>query len=111
MSDLRTLSVVTAILLFPYASAQSSCSSSLRPSFSATTASGFHVSLVATGLARPRGIQFDRSGRLLVVEAPKDGKPGISALTLNDDGGACVREATRKKVIDGSGVSMLSQRE
>lgn len=90
------------------ASAQSTCSSSLAPSYSASVASGYQVGLVATGLARPRGIQFDKAGHLLVVEAPRGGESGISALTLRDSGGVCVRQASKKTVVSGQGVGASS---
>jgi hypothetical protein len=92
-----------AALLF-VASAQTTCTNSLTPSYPAAVASGYQIGLVATGLARPRGIQFDKAGNLLVVEAPRDGDTEISALGLNDGGGVCVREASRKTVVRGQGV-------
>jgi glucose/arabinose dehydrogenase len=93
-----------AALLF-VASAQTTRSTSLTPSYPAVVASGYQIGLVATGLARPRGIQFDKAGHLLVVEAPRNGDPAISALSLDDGGGVCVREASRKTVVRGQGVS------
>lgn len=104
----RTLFVPSALLSI--ASAQTACSSFLKTSDSATIAPGYQVGLVATGLARPRGIQFDRDGHLLVVEAPKDGSPAVSALTLNDSGGICVSEASRKTVVQGQGVTKALQK-
>lgn len=100
-----TTVVLVVTVLFSFAAAQTSCSGVLKPSFPATVASGYQVGLVATGLARPRGIQFDQAGHLLVVEAPAEGTPAISALTLRDQGGICVGEASRKKVVQGQGVS------
>jgi hypothetical protein len=103
MMTIVKLSVVLAALL-SVTSAQTNCSSSLRPSYSATVASGYQIGLVATGLARPRGIQFDKAGNLLVVEAPKVGESAISALTLHDSGGICIGEASRKAVVRGQAV-------
>lgn len=102
----HTYFILASTALLSLATAQTTCLSSLRPSYSATVASGYQVGLVATGLARPRGIQFDRAGHLLVVEAPRGDDPAISALTLNDGGGTCVGEASRKTVVRGQGVSV-----
>jgi hypothetical protein len=99
----KLILVLTALLSF--ATAQTTCSGALEPSYSANVASGYHIGLVATGLARPRGIRFDNAGRLLVVEAPRNGEPTISAITLNDSGGTCVRETNKKEVVRGQGVS------
>lgn len=103
MATAKIIFLLTALL--PVAYTQATCSTSLQPSYSATIASGYQIALVATGLARPRGIQFDKAGHLLVVEAPTDGDPAISALILKDSGGICVGEESRKKVVRGQGVS------
>lgn len=97
--------IITLTALVSVAFAQTSCSATLKPSYSVTVASGYQIGLVATGLARPRGIQFDKAGHLLVVEAPTDGNPAISALSLKDSEGICVVEDSRKTVVGGQGVS------
>lgn len=54
-------------VLTTIANAQSSCpapSGSIRP----TVASGYALQVVASGLARPRGLAFDDQGHLLVVQ-------------------------------------------
>jgi len=102
MSAAALLAALAALLFV--ASAQTTCTTSPTLSYPAAVASGYQVGLVATGLARPRGIHFDKAGHLLVVEAPRDGEPEISALSLNDGGGICVREASRKTVVRGQGV-------
>lgn len=96
---------LAVVATFYVASARATCSSSLEPSYSVSVASGYQVALVATGLARPRGIHFDNAGHLLVVEAPRGGEPGISALTLRDSGGVCVEQVNRKTVVSGQGVN------
>ena len=87
------------------ASAQSlaSCSPSSTPtkSIRPSVASGFQAALVATGLIKPRSIQFDSSGNLLVVESGS----GLSSLQLQDNGGVCVNVRDHKTVIDNSDVS------
>lgn len=108
MANLKTIFALT--LLSSIASAQSICPSSPTPAYSASLASGYRLALVATGLARPRGIQFDSAGNLLVVEAPRSGTSAITALSLEDGGGVCVRETSRKAVVEGQGVSRIPQR-
>jgi hypothetical protein len=54
---------------------------------------------VATGLTNPRGIIFDSSGHLLVLQQGK----GIGSLSLTDNGGACVIAGQPNDVIlDGT---------
>lgn len=81
--------------------AQSSCSTSLTPTnaIKPSVASGYQAALVATGLTKPRSLQFDSSGNLLVVEAGK----GISIHQLQDDGGICVSVKSSKDVVGGVG--------
>lgn len=85
--------------------AQSPTCSTLSPSNSVTptVASGYQMALVATGLSRPRSIQFDTSGNLLVVEQGK----GISWINFGDQGGACLTVGDRGSVIDDDSVGSL----
>ena len=101
---LSRLAIRWATLLAVVASpvlAQSSCSTTLTPtnSIKPSVASGYQAALVATGLTKPRSIQFDSSGNLLVVEAGK----GISSHQLQDDGGICVSVKSSKDVVGGAG--------
>jgi len=64
-------------------------------------ASGYTAALVATGLTKPRSIQFDSAGNLLVVEQGA----GLTALTLQDNGGACLSVKSSKRVVENTGVS------
>jgi hypothetical protein len=59
------------------------------------------MQLVATGLSRPRGIEFDTAGNLLVVES---GSGDLTALTFESNGG-CVTVSDTNTVIAGQGVS------
>lgn len=88
-------------IVAPPVLSQSSCSTSLSPtnSIKPSVASGYQAALVATGLTKPRSIQFDSSGNLLVVEAGK----GISSHQLQDDGGICVSVKSSKDVVGGAG--------
>ena len=66
-------------------------------------APGYHWSVVANGLTKPRSIQFDNAGNLLVLQAGK----GIESLQLADAGGACVWAASSETVVSHTAVSSL----
>lgn len=73
------------------------CSSTLRPQYSnPVVAGGWSFRLVANGFTRPRGIVFDQSGALLVV----DSRVGVVRLTLTDDGGTCLSVKNKTIVIN-----------
>ncbi|KAL9053507.1 MAG: hypothetical protein Q9162_004745, partial [Coniocarpon cinnabarinum] len=88
------------------AAAQSACPvSSLTASVPApSVAPGFEARLIATNLTKPRGIQFDQNGRLLVVEQ----NSGVVALTFDDLGGSCLAEKTRSAVINDTSTLYVS---
>lgn len=77
-----------------------SCSTTLTPtsSIKPSIASGYRAALVATGLRKPRSIQFDNAGNLLVVQAGA----GIESLQLQDNGGTCVSVKSKKTVVQAS---------
>lgn len=58
------------------------------------------MALVATGLTKPRSIQFDSAGNLLVVEAGS----GIVNLAFQDNGGICLSVKSSKAVVKNTGV-------
>ncbi|KAM3444684.1 hypothetical protein NHJ13734_001186 [Beauveria thailandica] len=63
------------------------CSNKLAVSYPAPVAAqGWSYQLVANGFTKPRGIQFDNDGGLLVVDAGA----GLVHLSLRDDGNTCV---------------------
>lgn len=64
-------------------------------------APGYHFSVVANGLTKPRSIQFDNAGNLLVLQAGK----GIVSLQLDDAGGICVWAPSKQTVISNTAVS------
>lgn len=72
---------------------------SIKPSI----ASGYQAALVATGLTKPRSIEFDNAGNLLVVQAGA----GIASLQLQDNGGTCVSVKSKKTVVQASAVSRI----
>ena len=99
-------SLLLTSLFSVVAVAQSSCSSTLTPTNSAqlTVASGYRTNVVAAGLTRPRGMQFDTNGNLLVVEQGR----GISWLSLADNGGPCISVRDRGTVISDRSVGLTS---
>ena len=80
-----------------------SCSTTLTPTNSVkpTIASGYRMALVATGLTKPRSIQFDTAGNLLVVQSGA----GIANLAFQDDGGTCLTVKSMKTVVNSGAVS------
>src|SRR5579862_7053808 len=103
MELVALVAVAVAASLAPVAaqSPTTSCSV-LKPSYSApSVASGYAAAPVATGLFEPRGILFDTSGRILVVQQNR----GIVALTLNDGGGTCLSVKENKTVVTKNGVN------
>lgn len=80
----------------------SACSSTIAPQNAAPlVAPGFRVEVVANNLTRPRSIQFDSEGALLVVEQTQ----GIRRIRLTGDG-TCVRQdGDVQTVIDNTNVS------
>ena len=63
-------------------------------------APGYRYAVVANGLTKPRSIQFDDAGNLLVLQAGK----GIVSLQLDDAGGVCVWAPSRQTVLSKSSV-------
>ena len=68
-------------------------------------APGYHFSVVANGLTKPRSIQFDDAGNLLVLQAGK----GIVSLQLDDAGGVCVWAPSKQTVVSNTAASLSSQ--
>ena len=83
-------------------SSASACSTTLTPtnSIQPTVASGYKMALIATGLTKPRSMEFDSKGNLLVVQQGA----GIINLALKDEGGRCLSVMSSKKVVENSGV-------
>ncbi|KAK3401689.1 soluble quino protein glucose/sorbosone dehydrogenase [Sordaria brevicollis] len=74
-----------------------SCDKVLVPSYDLpVVAAGWQAQLVAGELTKPRSLQFDSSGALLVVESGK----GITRHTLKDNGGTCISVSESKTLID-----------
>jgi glucose/arabinose dehydrogenase len=92
----RKYSAFCAALFLPLGFAQ--CPGGLRPATNVVAASGYTVRLLASGLSSPRSLIFDNAGNLLVAEQSS----GITALTLTDNGGACLEVASRTDVVSDS---------
>lgn len=103
VSTSYALLLLIAFLAVASAQSPASCSPSLTPtdSIQPSVASGYQVALVATGLSRPRSIQFDSAGNLLVVQSGR----GLSSLQLQDSGGVCVSVQSQKFVLENRRVS------
>lgn len=103
------LSLVTILTAAVHGQSTTSCaapspSSGIRPS----VASGYRLQVVASGLAKPRGLALDRSGNLLVVEQAKG---VVSSHTLQDRDG-CVTVSSSKNLTSDLGLNhgiVLSQ--
>ncbi|EFW16095.1 hypothetical protein D8B26_006181 [Coccidioides posadasii str. Silveira] len=76
--------------------AQSSCTARLNPSSTPVAADGYNVNVVAQGLLRPRSLQFDSRGNLLVVQS----SAGIFNFRLRDNGGTCLEVEDEIDLID-----------
>jgi glucose/arabinose dehydrogenase len=74
----------------------------LKPSYSAPVVSdGWQAQLVANGLSSPRGVLFDSSGNLLVVQQGA----GIVHLQFDDGGSTCLDVSKKTYLINSTGVS------
>ncbi|KAH8709445.1 L-sorbosone dehydrogenase [Beauveria bassiana] len=79
-------SIIASALLLTGA-VSGDCSNKLAVSYPAPVAAqGWSYQLVANGFTKPRGIQFDKDGGLLVIDAGA----GLVHLSLKDDGNTCV---------------------
>lgn len=86
-------------------SSATACSTVLVPTYSPpSVASGWQAQLVAGGLTKPRSIQFDSTGALIVVESGK----GISRHTFTDNGGTCLSVATSSLLVNQTNVCHAS---
>jgi hypothetical protein len=94
---LTALTICTPLVL------TQSCSTTLSAKYPAPSlASGYAARIVAQGLTKPRGIIFDSSGHLLVVQQGY----GLTSLSLNDGGGSCVTVGNKADIIKDSSVQI-----
>ncbi|KAJ4380843.1 hypothetical protein N0V86_004205 [Didymella sp. IMI 355093] len=82
--------------------ASSACSSTIAPQNAApSVAPGFRVEVVANNLTRPRSIQFDSEGALLVVEQSQ----GVRRIRLSGDGSCVRQDGDVQKVTDNTSLN------
>lgn len=102
---LRRLTTLASIALTASAqsTASSACSSTIAPQNAApSVAPGFRVEVVANNLTRPRSIQFDSEGALLVVEQSL----GVRRISLTGDGSCVRQDGEVQNVTDNTSVSV-----
>ena len=102
-------SAVIAVLTFLIIRATGqTCGVNLAPAngIKPVAASGYQFAVVANGLTKPRSIQFDDAGNLLVLQVGK----GIVSLQLDDAGGICVWAPTKQTVVTNTAVSLWNDR-
>lgn len=91
--------VASALLLAGAVSAD--CSNKLAVSYPAPEAAkGWSYQLVANGFKKPRGIEFDKDGSLLVIDAGA----GLVHLSLKDEGNTCLSVGKKTTLIDSKEV-------
>jgi glucose/arabinose dehydrogenase len=102
---LRRVTTLFSIALAASArsTASSACSSTIDPQNAApSVAPGFRVEVVANNLTRPRSIQFDSEGALLVVEQTA----GIRRLKLTGNGSCVRQDGSVESVVSNTNVSV-----
>lgn len=96
--------LLASLTLLLTASAQEACPGALVPSYAQPVfAEGWTGNLIAGGLKRPRGMQLDSSGNLLVVQQGV----GIVHLQFSDGGGTCLTLAKQTTLVADSVVSLM----
>jgi hypothetical protein len=82
--------------------AASAANCNLKPSYAAPVVyNGWQAQLVANGLTAPRGVLFDSSGNLLVVQQGA----GIVHLEFDDGGSTCLDVSKKTYLINSTSVS------
>lgn len=78
------------------------CQTILAPTYTPpSVASGWTAQLIASGLKKPRSIQFDTAGALLVADAGV----GIRRITFTDNGGTCLAVNQNQLLVNQTTVS------
>lgn len=97
-------SALVAALAHILAVSAQDCPGALVPSYAQPVfADGWTGNLIAKGLTRPRGMQLDSKGNLLVVQQGV----GIVHLQFTDGGGTCLTVAKQTTIITDNSVSIL----
>ncbi|KAK0641245.1 soluble quino protein glucose/sorbosone dehydrogenase [Cercophora newfieldiana] len=97
MRSLTAQAVLAAFLLqAAVTTAQGQCSVDIKSEYPApVVAAGYQARLIVSGLSRPRGIIFDKSGNLLVVESGN----GIRQIRFSSDDKATCLAANADKTL------------
>lgn len=81
--------------------AQTSCRNVLAPAYKPpVVAAGWQAQIVASGMQKPRTLEFDHAGGLLVLDAGR----GVFRLTFKDNGGTCLEVDQSTVVIKNAAV-------
>jgi len=101
LNHVRSSKFAALAFLLHFTAAQQ-CSGNPTPTNSIQTslAAGYAAQVVATGLTKPRSVEFDTQGNLLVLEQYR----GLSSHVLRDNGGVCVTFQSSKDLIVDSNV-------
>lgn len=104
--DMQITLLLGALLSFARAqTATERVTCNLKPSYPAPVLSdGWSAQLVYTGLESPRGILFDASGNLLLVEQGK----GVAHLTFKDGESTCLEVSNKTDLIQSQDVRSYS---
>lgn len=101
MKNYISLSGAALVAIVAAQSSSSPCSTTITPSYATpSVAPGYSARIIANGLTKPRGLIFDQSGHLLVIQQGY----GLTSLSLNDNGGSCVSVASKKDIVRDTGV-------
>ncbi|KAK4444662.1 soluble quino protein glucose/sorbosone dehydrogenase [Podospora aff. communis PSN243] len=96
--DMVRAAIAAALLHAAGTSAQAACSVNLRSQYPAPqTAEGYQARLIVSGLSRPRGIIFDKSGNLLVVETRSGAIKQINF--ASDDKATCLAAGQTRTLV------------
>lgn len=96
--------IVTLLSTTLAQSSNSTCANILSPSYEfPVVGSGWTAQLIATNLTSPRGIVFDSTGALLVVQQGV----GILRVTFTDSGGTCLAVNQTSTLVENTDVSRL----
>ena len=103
MFSLSGSALTTILTILIFRATGQECGVNLANGIKPVAAPGYKFSVVANGLTKPRSIQFDNAGNLLVLQVGK----GIESLQLDDAGGKCVWAPSKQTVVSNTAVSRL----
>ncbi|KAL8408489.1 hypothetical protein RB594_007069 [Gaeumannomyces avenae] len=84
------------------AAAQTSCRNVLAPAYKPpVVAAGWQAQIVASGMQKPRTLEFDSAGGLLVLDAGR----GVFRLTFKDNGGTCLEVDQTTVVVNSTALN------